>query len=382
MFLCQKATVSGLDEVQDLYFEGHSRGGMDLTTNTLTCMAYKAKSRVSIQNAFRWLHVDGHASSGKSGWLTQNVMEYGIKDVLDELSKEGTQLFHKKWAFIPSNTGFDTMRSSSYLIPQLVVNHFDNIKNAGIGLFCDGKLIHGDSGGNWSFEFQNAGAMGNEFDTMVKVSKCMFDVDNGLQITKRTCWIFECRGYGRSSAWGEIEYLNIWQKITQSMGDVDHWNVLLFLPPGEDVVKIIELLQLPQETTDVLHLSYVFAPQCKEKGQEIRGFGTVLARIKSVGNIIIILRHLTNSTSRLNFTTANGTIDLMYTELDSWDVCISFKEARSPQCIDDVMRPFYINDSWTLAVQGYIYIIDTLTGKTQELIIMESDPSIMSWLQE
>jgi hypothetical protein len=72
----------------------------------------------------------------------------------------------------------------------------------------------------------------------------------------------------------------------------------------------------------------------------------------------------------------------MYTELDSWDVCISFKEARSPQCIDDVMRPFYINDSWTLAVQGYIYIIDTLTGKTQELIIMESDPSIMSWLQE
>jgi hypothetical protein len=40
--------------------------------------------------------VDGHASSGKSSWLTQNVVEYGNKDVLDELSKEGTQLFHKK----------------------------------------------------------------------------------------------------------------------------------------------------------------------------------------------------------------------------------------------------------------------------------------------
>jgi hypothetical protein len=26
---------------------------------------------------------------------------------------------------------------------------------------------------------------------------------------------------------------------------VDHWNVLLFLPPGEDVVKITKLLQLP-----------------------------------------------------------------------------------------------------------------------------------------
>jgi hypothetical protein len=238
------------------------------------------------------------------------------------------------------------------LIPQLVVNHFNNIKNGGIRLFRDGKLIHGDSGGSWSFEFQHAGAMGNGFDTMVKVSKRMFDVDNGLQIVKRTCWVFERRGYGRTSAWGEIEYSNIWQKITQSMGDVDHWNVLLFLPPGEDVVKITELLQLSHETTDVLHLSYVFATQCKDKGQEIRGFGTVLARVKPVGRITIILRHSASSTSRLNFATVNGTIDLMYTEPDSWDVCTNFKEARSPQCIDDVMKPFYINDLWTLIVQG------------------------------
>ena len=27
-------------------------------------------------------------------------------------------------------------------------------------------------------------------------------------------------------------------------------------------------------------------------------------------------------------------------------------------------------------------MIDTLAGKTKELIIMESDPSMMSWLQE
>jgi hypothetical protein len=76
----------------------------------------------------------------------------------------------------------------------------------------------------------------------------------------------------------------------------------------------------------------------------------VLARIKPVGSIIIILWHPASSTSRLNFAIANGTIDPMYTEADSWDVCTNFKEARSPQCIDDIMRPFYINDSWTLAV--------------------------------
>jgi hypothetical protein len=173
-------------------------------------MVHKAKSRVNIQNALRWLHVDGHASCGKSDWLTHNIVEYGNKDVLDELSKEGTHMFHKKWAFILSNIGFDTMRSSSYLIPQLVVNHFSNIKKGGVGLFRDGKLIHGDSGGNWSFEFQHFGAMENGFDTMVKVSKNMFDMDDGLKITKRTCWIFECHGYGRSSTWGELEYSNIW----------------------------------------------------------------------------------------------------------------------------------------------------------------------------
>jgi hypothetical protein len=66
--------VCGLDEIQDLYFEGHSRGGTDLTSNTLASMAYKANSRVSIQNALRWLQVNRRASLNKSGWLTQNVL--------------------------------------------------------------------------------------------------------------------------------------------------------------------------------------------------------------------------------------------------------------------------------------------------------------------
>jgi hypothetical protein len=35
IFLCQKATVSRVDEVQKLYFDGHSKGAIDLTTYTL-----------------------------------------------------------------------------------------------------------------------------------------------------------------------------------------------------------------------------------------------------------------------------------------------------------------------------------------------------------
>jgi hypothetical protein len=33
-------------------------------------------------------------------------------------------------------------------------------------------------------------------------------------------------------------------------------------------------------------------------------------------------------------------------------------------------------------MQGCIHMIDTLAGKIKELIIMKSDPSMMSWLQE
>jgi hypothetical protein len=163
------------------------------------------------------------------------------------------------------------MRSSSYLIPQVVVNHFNDINNGGSGLFRDGRFIHGDIGGNWTLQFQHAGGRGNGFDTMVKVSKSILDTEDALEVANRTCWIFECRGYGRISSWGEEEYSRLWERINQTMGDVDHWNVLLMLAPGEDVEKVKEFLQLPEETTDVFNLSYVFGPQCKEKGYEVRG---------------------------------------------------------------------------------------------------------------
>ena len=198
-FLCKKATVSNVEETQELFFDRHSRGGTGLTANTLASMAYKAKSRVSIQNALRWLYVSSHPSCSKIGWLVQNVMQYGEKEVLDELVKKGMQQFYKKWAFIPSKTGFETMRSSSYLIPPLVVNQFNAIKNGGPGLFRDGKLVQGDSGGSWTLQFQHVGGRGNGIDTAVKVSKSIFDVEDGLKIVNRTCRIFECCGYGRMS---------------------------------------------------------------------------------------------------------------------------------------------------------------------------------------
>jgi hypothetical protein len=95
-----------------------------------------------------------------------------------------------------------------------------------------------------------------------------------------------------------------------------------------------EWLQLPRKTTIILNLSYTFASQCKERCQEIRGT-----------DIIIILRHPASSILRLNFADQNVSI-----EPNNWDVCINFKEARSPQCLDDIIRLFYNIDSWTLVV--------------------------------
>lgn len=54
------------------------------------------------------------------------------------------------------------------------------------------------------------------------------------------------------------------------MESIERWNFLLPLPAKDDGSKVLELLQLPQETTEVFHLSYIFGLLCKEKGQEVR----------------------------------------------------------------------------------------------------------------
>lgn len=126
----------GSNKIQELYFEGHSKGRIHLTTNILVYVAYKAKNRVKIQNALRQLYASTHASCNKFGWLTQNIVEYEDKEVLDELTKDGTQIFHKKWAFISSNTYFDSTQLSSYLILQLVVNHLNDIKLVELDYFA------------------------------------------------------------------------------------------------------------------------------------------------------------------------------------------------------------------------------------------------------
>ena len=40
------------------------------------------------------------------------------------------------------------------------------------------------------------------------------------------------------NAWNKEDYLSIWQRVIHSMQDVDHWNVLLFLPDREDIKEV------------------------------------------------------------------------------------------------------------------------------------------------
>ena len=91
ILFCQKAILSNAEEVQELYFDGHSRKVINLTANTLASVTNKAKSKVSLKNPLRWLHVNTHILCSKFGWLIHNVMQYEKNEVLDELAKEGTQ---------------------------------------------------------------------------------------------------------------------------------------------------------------------------------------------------------------------------------------------------------------------------------------------------
>jgi hypothetical protein len=72
--------------------------------------------------------------------------------------------------------GLDTMRSSLYLILQLVINQFNDIENSGARLLRDDKLICKDKERNWNLQFQHIKAKSNEFDTTVKVSKFILDI--------------------------------------------------------------------------------------------------------------------------------------------------------------------------------------------------------------
>lgn len=101
------------------------------------------------------------------------------------------------------------MRSSLYLILQLVINQFNDIENSGARLLRDDKLICKDKERNWNLQFQHIKAKSNEFDTTVKVSKFVLDIEDAIKIVNKTCWIFECCGYGRRYAWGEKEFSNM-----------------------------------------------------------------------------------------------------------------------------------------------------------------------------
>ena len=54
-------------------------------------MAHLAKQQVSVQNAFRWLHVNMDTRRNKVRWLTVDVKVYGGREVLNLLATQGSQ---------------------------------------------------------------------------------------------------------------------------------------------------------------------------------------------------------------------------------------------------------------------------------------------------
>ena len=63
----------------------------------------------------------------------------------------------------------------------------------------NGQSIQGEGLGIWSMEFHHIGLRGLGIDIKVKVSNSIFEIQDGVQITKNTRWMFKSRGYGNSN---------------------------------------------------------------------------------------------------------------------------------------------------------------------------------------
>lgn len=85
--------------------------------------------------------------------------------MLDELVDEGTHVFHNNRHSFSSNTGLDTMQSLLYMILQLIVNYFNNIKKGGTELFCNEKLVYRKNIWHWNLCFEHAGSKGSGLGT-------------------------------------------------------------------------------------------------------------------------------------------------------------------------------------------------------------------------
>ena len=49
-------------------------------------------------------------------------------------------------------------------------------------------------------------------------------------------------------------------------------------------------------------------------------------------------------------------------------------------CIDNLIKPFYKAHFWTIVGEDYNNMIDALANSAQHLILLESDPSMSTWL--
>ena len=75
------------------------------------------------------------------------------------------------------------------------------------------------------------------------------------------------------------------------------------------------------------------------------------------------------------------TIDHVYNESDCSNIYKMYKEACSFQCIDDLIKSFYESHSWIIVIQGFSHIIDTLVTNIHQLVLIESDHGMLTWLQ-
>ena len=382
ILLYKQLTVNSVDKDQVLWFDRNK------SEPELAHSCEVAKRRAGIQNTFKWLEAVRIDPKGeKKNWLQTDVEKFGGKDALDYFAKDipKSNEFLKRWCYINSQTAHGKQHKHVDFIPRNVIDHHQLVVEGGVGLFCNGKVIPRNDEGNWKMSFHYEGANSMGLSTEVKIGDSVFTSDGGT-FGRSALWVFDCR-YGPTNAyWTEVEYTSIMKKIELWMGDVQRWNVIFMLPVGENVEHIKSLIGLNNVPEYFLHIgTYIFGSQSETTGLVVKDGSKCIAKFSPIGQYIVVLRHPLNTSLEENFAKNKGapqTIHSYYIEpSNGWSMCSKNRTARCPAVVEELVGHFFSSD-WMLVMEGFSHLIENVSGRVEQLILMESNLDMEVWLEK
>lgn len=127
--------------------------------------------------------------------------------------------------------------------------------------------------------------------------------------------------------------------------------------------------------------TYIFGPQSKSIGLTVKDGPKTIAKFSPTWQYIVILRHPPKSTLGENFAQEKHSIESFYIEPSlGWSMCFKNCKARCPSVIEAFISHFYQTD-WVMVMEGFSHMIENVSRRVQQLIIMEGNIDMHFWLE-